>query len=227
MTTLRSIAKGLMLALILASSPAYASVVYNWLTVENSEFLFPEGGQLEITDAAWRAGGLSADLSNFYTPSDDPFSTFPSSPLTSLTFTANNKTVAIFPTTGESNIQFPWYLEADLGVDYAGFLTGGLLASNGESDFTMNSSGGGSLWTILRFGSDDVDSVGEECFSAPGCSGATGRWLVDPATIPLSVPAPPVGLLFIICAGFMLFYRMRLSAVRRRLAAPQQVRTPC
>lgn len=213
MKRLQSIAKGLMLALVLVNFPVHASVIYNWDTVENSDHLFPEGGQLEITDAAWRAGSLSVDLNNILTPSNEPFSTFPGSSIISLTFTANNKTIAISPRTGESNFGGPWHLLADLDVDYGGFLTGSLLANNAESDFTMGAGGDG-LWTISRFGSDDLDAVGEECFKAPGCSGATGRWLVDSATIPVAVPAPPVGLLFLICAGFMLLYRPRLCAVR-------------
>lgn len=210
MITTRSLRATLTLALMLASAPASAGVVYQWHAIENPDTLVPQNGRLEITEAAWRAGSLSVIQSGSYAGGEPDF-TFPDSPLISISFTANDKTVAINPITGESSFLSDWYLEASLGIGPAGdYLTGSLDANNSESNFAMGS--GGRVWGIPLFASDDPIAG---CAEAPYCFGATGEWLLDATTVPtaVSVPEPPFGTLFGLGAGLMLWwYGLRQKA---------------
>jgi hypothetical protein len=52
----------------------------------------------------------------------------------------------------------------------------------------MRSTPNSTEWTIELFSSDMVGVGGNGCYSPPHCSGATGRWVLDPTSIPVPEP---------------------------------------
>ena len=89
-----------------------------------------------------------------------------------------------------------------IGSGVGSLLEGSLQANNAEMDFLMTSSDG--IWSIV-FAHSDFPG----CFSAPGCSGGTGQWVLT------EVPEPrSLGIVFLALGalGMMLLTRRRGSS---------------
>lgn len=167
-----------------ASFAANATVVYHWTTVFGAEYFEPLDGTLEISDAAWRAGSLSYDFTQY-----DGFPGDPDSPIVASLFSVStegfNLGIAIWPPSGTNLLDSS--LSAQLGFDRAtGLLTGSLYANNTDSDYAMSSNASGTLWTITAFNTDAT--LGWGCGITGTCSGATGFWKIDAGTIPVPEP---------------------------------------
>jgi hypothetical protein len=209
----------LFIAAICLSVPAYAGVIYNWHQELSSSGISMSYGTLEVTDAAWRSGFLDVDYEHatYYPPGDSYASpTIPSSKILNFEFSINNPAPGRYQGIPPVEIQprdfFAYgYIDAFLKFNGANPLIGGVIdADDGQSEAHLRS-GASSLWTIGNFGSD-YDTAGTLCGSDP-CSGAIGRWIIDPSTIPESVPAPGMLGLF----GLGLFGIVALAGYRRRL----------
>src|SRR5699024_5605585 len=144
------------LLLGLMSIGANAGVIYRWNTISADQNLVPTAGQLEVDDAAWRAGMLDFHYAGGQVSPEGelaPYAGAPDSPLLASRFSVEAPgfstmnlaggsvlTIDIFPRTGESNLG-PWLLDATLYFDHHnGILTGDLYANNSESDYLMGSS---------------------------------------------------------------------------------------
>jgi hypothetical protein len=162
---------------------AYAGVVYNWQAVSDSPVTY---GVIEISDSAWRAGSVTYfrkceldETNNLLICAD------PASPILRFEFTALRE---IVPPEGTHMCVF-WYPDPDACVFHAslfrlsgGLLGGGLSGDNQETTWNM---GGSDVWTIDFLGTD----LGGPCHVPAECEGATGRWLIDPLTIPATEPS--------------------------------------
>jgi hypothetical protein len=205
---IRNVLIGMALAGLSLAGQAYAEPIFNWVPISNSGSIASASGTIELTDAAAQGSGLNYNTRGF-------IGSDPNSPIVDFSMTVNGKTLEIMPSTGEGSLG-EFSMNVALQFNGGASPAGSIGANNQESDIAFG--GDSSLWTIGRFGSDDP-SAG--CFEQPGCSGATGRWefarMSDaPGAGPpssVSVPEPPMGLLFAVGLGAVGFVRRRM---RRR-----------
>jgi hypothetical protein len=209
----------LLIAVVLAVPclTAHAGVVYNWHQLSPSDGIKSSYGKLEVTDAAWRNGSLDVDYESatVYPPSGIPI--IPDSKILNFKFDINapvgdrEHPVEVSPRTF-----FPYH-HLDASLEFNGtnswikgdIKDGDIYAYDGYDEVYLGSSAS-SGWTIEDFGSDsdpDRDSI---CGHYP-CSGATGEWVIDPSTIPQSVPAPGA-------LGLFGFGVLGLAVIKRRYA---------
>jgi hypothetical protein len=189
---------GVALAGLSLAGQAYAGPIFNWVPMSNSRSITSASGTIELTDAAAQGSGLNYNTHGLIT-------TDPSSPIVDFRMTVNGKALTIVP--GDV---YPDGFSMNVALQFNGGASpaGSIDANNQESDIAFG--GDSSLWTISRFGSDDP-SAG--CFEQPGCAGATGRWEFAGTSSGVSVPEPPMGLLFAVGVGALGFVRRRM---RRR-----------
>jgi hypothetical protein len=155
-----------------------ATVIYNWVPVSTSDTIHSASGSIAFTDSVWLSGSVSQFYQcDFFSPPCPR----PDSPI--LTFTVNGFTVVTQPFTGLTVLAF-----LSLGTDG---IAGLLFVTNEVNSVRMN--GGPSLWTILSFGSDFIQSGCQDVV----CTGATGYWALDFSTVP--VPEPTT--LALLCIG--------------------------
>jgi hypothetical protein len=160
---------------------AYAGVVYNWQAISDSPVTY---GQIEIREDAWRTGSVSYSRQceiDFYT--GVVICADPASPILRFEFTAFRE---IVPPLGIGMCVWAGtvgcYFSASLGFHGAGWLSGQIFADNQESTIRV---GGDDVWEIDYLGTD----LGPPCHVPEECKGATGRWLIDPLTIPATEPS--------------------------------------
>lgn len=169
------------LVLLSLASVASANVIYNWETVTPSPTISSAVGRLKITDAAWAAGQASYVAAPTCPTLTNCDYGDPSSPFVQFYFRVNapNPTAAdidlnLVEGTGLVFPLIDWFRASFTIEDST--LNLNVFANTGETDMRMTSN------SITRFGSDSP-FFGAACFN-PGCSGATGRWVQEPAQIP-------------------------------------------
>lgn len=184
-------AVGLLLALV--NLNAGATTVYGWYPVNDEPFILFPYGQIEVTDAAQRAGSLSYGFYHYGTGAADP-----SSPLIEFQFDGH----IMQP---RSDVWNDWVWSIDADFLFGDYLRGSVYINDGENSYWMSTPGNGQLWTISGFFSDNPDTG---CYFEP-CGGATGYWMLEFGPEP--VPEPNLFAAF----SFLAFGLLGIDAVRR------------
>jgi|GEM_PF-1648960 len=185
------------------ASCSHANVVYNWTQSAPADYVETVTGQIVVTDAAYRSGGLNVSY-DYRTPRPNGF-TIGNSPIIKafLGFNLSERP----PTEGGSQIneyvsaepRKPRFttiqkkLDTDLTFTKDGLLSGTLDIFGARANF--DSAGSGLSWLISDVNSDYFIDRCNGSYDKP-CSGGTGYWMVDASTIPTDVPEPAGWALF-------------------------------
>lgn len=167
-------------AALSAAFGVHADVVYNWQTVDAQGATSNIGGRLVISDQAWRAGSIDYRFQPTPTVRADQ-----ASPVIELLFYINDETyqwvMHYFREGRGFEDSQASYVHAAFGDELDGAMgSGGTFAA-----MSMISTSG--LWTVnwLFTERPPVSALG--CWRDV-CEGVTGRWVLDQATVPISVP---------------------------------------
>lgn len=191
--------KKLLASLLLSTigTAAWAGVVYQWETTQNSSTISSAVGYIEISQSAFSSRGASyvapAHCNRDWTERGCDNGML-SSPILSFYFRVNSSN----PTTADvdlnlrqgTGMRYPledWF-SADFSL-HGTFMNLSMFANTGETDMRIQGN------TITRFGSDSP-YFGYACFS-PGCSGAEGRWVKVPE--PGTLGLLGIGLFGVLC----------------------------
>ncbi|MES1926561.1 PEP-CTERM sorting domain-containing protein [Salinisphaera sp. T31B1] len=197
----------------LSVTAAHASVTYEWQALSGTDDFTTTSGELVVTTAAYRAGGLVAnDTIDYY---GSPYgarsggSAVLHARLDILGSNGWTYRIQAYPRqsllSGVGNPMF-YSLQADMNIEREqAMLSGSLSLLTVEDEFSM-SAGSDGLWTIDYFNSDGAP---ENCFVGR-CGGATGRWVLSDAAI--GVPEPQSLLLTGLACIAAFGVRRRLSA---------------
>jgi len=185
------------------ASCSHANVVYNWTQTSSADYVETYAGQIIVTDAAYRSGGVNV-FYNTQTPRPDGF-TINNSPIikaslsfhlrdepTPGSFSGANENVSAEPREPRfTAIQKT--LKTDLTFTEDGLLSGNLDIFGESANF--DSAGSGLSWLVSDVNSDYFFDRCNGSSDTP-CSGGTGYWMVDASTIPTDVPEPAGWALF-------------------------------
>lgn len=185
------------------SATASAGVIYHWQQLATSPTISSSSGTLEISNEAWLSGHIDltqicASFGGGCLPS------VADSPILAFDFAVNGLT-PVYGTPAPDDFS---KLNANLDITSGGLLSGSLY---GE-DYTGSVQVGGTPgdWEVGTWVTD------EGCWQDmvyPYCSGATGRWVLDPSTIPaVAVPEPSPLPLFFLGAAIVLWAGRRRPA---------------
>lgn len=166
---------------------ASAGVIFNWHQLSASPTVSSSSGWLEITDAAWHDGHIGVDL---HCSMDSACYSDPSvSPVLGFTLWVDEFDYA--PVLITPDLESFAHMTADMDISNQGKLTGWISAITFQSQVDM---AGGAVWSIGRWRSDAGCWFGEN--GEQSCAGATGEWVLDPAS--LQVPGPDPLPLFVL-----------------------------
>lgn len=171
---------------------AQADVVYNWQEVAPTAELVGSGGQLVISDDAWRAGSVSYTAAPCGPSGNRPGCMgYEDSPVLSLAFgtgvgdpRAELITDLRMSALGGPPNVFELRLRPDGLID-------GRIAGGSPTGSELLEMAGLGTWTIGLFSTDRLLAP---C-SVTSCSGATGQWVLNTATVPPDagqVPEPGI-----------------------------------
>lgn len=157
----------LLFAAALLAQPVQAGVKYSWQQVEASSSM-PGKLNLELVFSEQAVGQGSLNLNIRNNCHVGGSCDFTQDSLLSLRYSFDGVNVIDYHHTSKPKM---YYDHIDLAMTFQpdGLLSGSLFASNGESDFSMASTG--SLFKMIRADSDQPTGCG---FQFPQCSGATG-----------------------------------------------------
>lgn len=169
---------------LLSATTADATVIYNWHSTSPGTYVTATGGELVITDAAYRSGSIDEGGQR----SDSPVL------LVSLNFDGvglnfdGGHDIFVQPRK-MGGYAGPLPFVSSLAFNDDGTLTGYLfLYSDSRTEGVEASGGGGDGgWNVYNYGTDDFDSA---CGHGPTCDGGSGFWQLS------RVPEPPVWPLF-------------------------------
>lgn len=189
---------------LLSATTAHASVIYNWHSTHSGPYVTATGGELVVTNAAYRSGSIDFHVNDPNYPGGtspgviyDDNNRITNSPvaLASLYFhfTDNGRDapgVSVHPG-GQTFSDFQLQFTSSLAFNGDGTLTGYMfLLSDTDSD-GVEASGTHGDWNIFNYGSDYF--AGEQC-GPNTCDGGSGYWQLS--SRPADVPEPPVLPLF-------------------------------
>jgi len=224
----RAVVTAVAAAAALATQQAQAGLVYNWVTSALSPTITAVEGRIELSATLWPGGTLAVagpeaqQQMLYYGCRGSPYVFTNGSYAPECTalvgvenfhFNVNNRPTdaGIF----DSSLK----MRALLTVDGQSPLLGSLYAESAEAtNLLVRSAPGTADWSVQFFQSDQFAGGGNGCYSPPYCSGATGRWVLDPN----SIPVPEPGTLALALAGFALAG----SAAGRRKALQQRALEP-
>lgn len=173
-------------AALAASAAAQADVVYEWQQLTTGQAEGQTRGELRITDAAFAAGSI--DYRHTTQTTQRPENANPNSPVISFLFGVENNPLAarLAPLTTQV---LGGSLNLVLGADSV--LSGRIDITGDPAGAVLSGSGG--LWSLTGFISDIAGTCGNLTgfSSLPDCA-ATGRWVLDAATVPDGVGQVPV-----------------------------------
>ncbi|WP_423821770.1 PEP-CTERM sorting domain-containing protein [Salinisphaera sp. SPP-AMP-43] len=203
----------LILLALFSIGSAPASVIYDWQPISNNDGLETDSGQVILTDQAYRAGSAYFDGWANYPiwegePPAPPEISYPDSPIehASLRFQLPGWPEQLYvyanPPYGSERNADLYYLTADFTIVDAG-LSGSLRMASSADDFGMTGDDNG-LWTLYRANSDAPNRCGQD-----GCSGATGRWTLDPSSVPRVSEPGSLGLFALALLGVLVGSRRR------------------
>ena len=162
------------LPLASVSLDAGATAVYGWYPVnENVPYPVPSYGQLEVTDAAYRAGSM-----NYYFGRYDEGVTDPYSPIIAIEFGWSLLQPRVADGTNHWSV--------DAYVHFGEYLTGTIVVNNLDTTYWMYDmyNTAPPLWEVSYI-TDDAT----ECH-AEFCQGATGYWKLESGPEPIPAPEP-------------------------------------
>lgn len=207
---------------LFSSVNALATVVYQWETLSTSPTIHSAQGRIEITETAWLAGSAGqlsyvSPQATYYRPPGCQFPYYdcdivsyadPFSPIASFFFTINESSAAInLDLIGGHGLLHP--------IEEGGFFRATFTIVGNEMDLnvyantaehTMQASGNEITYFVT-----DSPYFGRDCAIAPGCGGATGRWV--------QVPEPPI--LSILGIGLVMLGRLQKRRSRKVMRPDQ------
>lgn len=162
---------------LLSATAAQASVIYNWHSTSPGQYVTATGGELVVTNAAYRAGSI-----NEIARRND-------SPVISASLTFNDGVPGVFVNprrpTADSDIRFTSQVTFNDDGTLSGYM---FLLADSETEVAQ-AGGTRSSWGVFNYGSDYFSS--EPCGPST-CSGGSGFWQLSR----VEVPAPPAWPLF-------------------------------
>jgi len=205
-------------ATALLTQAASANVVYTWQQVEHSDAM-PDGLHLELTftDAAIAAKTLSLDVVNLcnYGNCEEQQDSLVSLRYWYAGADGTQQWNLIDYRYRDETLWGLQRLSMALQFEPDGYLSGSIMASDGSSDFTMESDG--KVFTMLWAHSDQPAACGNPALA---CSGERGqlRSSVQDMAQPLDQALPEPGSLAILAAGGLAGWiaRRRSKAARMR-----------
>lgn len=170
----------LLFAAALLAQPAQAAVTYSWQQVEAGDSM-PPGLNLELvfSDAAVAQGSLYLDFTNMCDLAGPCLN--PQDSLLSLRYWYEEPFSGDYRHNyidyGYRQLPQHYYDKIKLDVTFlpGGLLSGDIFATDGNSHFTLGSSG--SLFTVLNAHSDEPFGC---AYERPACSGSTGLLVGEP-----------------------------------------------
>jgi hypothetical protein len=188
----------LILSASLAAQHAGAGIVFNWVTASVSPTTFAAEGRLELADALWWSGALQIpavdvpDLGLYQGCNGAPY-VYPDGSFGPGCTAITGIEDFYFNVNGREPYRGIFFaslkMRADFSLSDTNELAGAIRAESVDANAVMlRSTGNAGLWTVL-FQSDDYGPGPNGCYHQPYCEGATGRWVLDTATIPVHEPA--------------------------------------
>ncbi|HET7313640.1 PEP-CTERM sorting domain-containing protein [Salinisphaera sp.] len=211
------------LAVGLLGGVAHASVIYNFIPDAGSGTALAQvtGGQLVVTDAAYRSGSAtfnysgSGPVANESDPRMSPilFAGLGISPLGADEATLGSGLLGpgVTPRSEQFIYSPSQLLISDFTFNADGSLAGHMRLIGGTGD-RASTHGTGTHWTVGGWQSDYYNHA--PCAQGDDCFAGTGHWQLDAATIPdpitETVPEPPTwGLFALAVAGLLGLRRAR------------------
>ena len=169
---------------LLSATAAQASVIYNWHSTSPGPYVTATGGELVITDAAYRSGSIDENFRRANSPVVSA----------SLSFSFTNEAgyipdLSVHPGDMFADDSIPFV--SALAFNDDGTLSGYLFLVSDSGSDEVEASGSLDDWTVYNYGSD---YFGSELCGPPTCSGGSGYWQLSSG--PVGVPEPPVWSLF-------------------------------
>lgn len=171
---------------LMTATTAQANAIYNWQSTDPGSYVTATGGELVVTNAAYRSGSINemGRRSN--------------SPVISVSFTfgftdgsEGIPDLVVSPRRSTADFDDRFISALDFNAD--GTLSGSmLLLSDSESDGAQ-AAGTHRSWSVFDYGSDFFS--GEEC-GGTRCDGGFGFWQLSRVEPSTDVPAPPAWPLF-------------------------------
>jgi hypothetical protein len=196
---------------LLSATNALANVIYDWHSTSPGPYVTATGGELVITNAAYRSGSIDFYIKHPDTSPGITYEGYPNLRITnspvvsaSLTFnlTGDGWVPGVFAQPGSldfSEMGFPFASTLTFNAD--GTLTGDL--SLYDISQQVDASGAHDNWDVFNYGSDYF--AAEQC-GPPTCYGGSGYWQLS------SVPEPPAWSLF----GLGVLGLLSLPALHRK-----------
>ena len=172
---------------VLGVSAAQASVLYNFVPDAGSAVT---GGQLIVTDAAYRHGSVSLNLNpsnpELIGAGDAPYLNAPV--LSATIFGSLPGDGGAYYYRGSSLPPSPVWISTVLTFNDNGTLSGNMLIHSESSN--IQAQGFSQEWSVDHYHSDYCIQ-GDPCYGqTSGEYAGLGMWQLDPATVPVAVPEP-------------------------------------
>lgn len=171
------------MAICTIAGTANAGVVYNWVEIAPSSTISVVSARIEFSQSSWASG--SVDYYNSGQPCSDAYPLYcspdPQAQVLSFQYTFQiqerpsvwDTVSGRFPSGGANRFRFTFGPTVSGDINY----------TDGPALQTMAMSGS-DIWTVTQYSNDMTDC---NWLGGDGCTGASGRWVLDPTTI---VPAP-------------------------------------
>lgn len=171
---------GLTMALVGATT-ADATVIYNWHTTGPGTYLTTTGGELVITDTAYRSGSIDEEGQRSNSPVLWVSLAFNS--------TVEGEPVAYLYVQPRlmGGMDGPLPFVSSLSFNNDGTVSGYMFLYGDDRSQEVELGGSG-LWGVYNYGTDNSDI--SACSHGPTCDGGTGYWQFS------RVPEPPVWAMF-------------------------------